>query len=1325
MRRSPLTPGFSVLLFALIAPPLAAAIPLRIPADTAPTAVVGSAYSYQLPASGGSGSYTGFTCSPAPCPLPPGLTLSATGLISGTPTAGGSFQPTFTVTDSLSATANQAVHVEAFRPVVSGNWCPLGDMGGAFSAVAMSPAFGPVPTGNNSAVVGSKLGGAMRTTSAGASWTSIPFFDSLKVYALAADQVKTPVDFWAVTNRAPSGNAGGRIYHYDASTGNTTEEATQPTWMTGGKRHIRQAYLDGSGAMLASDDVAGILYRSAGAAGSWAQATSVGLPGLSITNIAFGSSANHTLAEALYSFGGTAAIYQDGALPTAGWSLCASLPNGAAQWDALAMAPDGLLVAGSQLGDVVYAAGCVTPTASPGFLDGGVAVKPAVNGFVIPSCYSAAAKSVYAYTDGGVFYTPNITTTAFSKISGGLLSDEVTDLGISNSCADTRMIAATRRHGVASAAANDQFCHARTPVVQGTDLTAIAATGQFLNPSQYACGAGQRIYFYPTLIAASRFSGVFRASGRIREMISAADLASTTAPFAGPEHAITDVATAYNGSAFYNGLFAATPSGIYNWDDNDENNINFTPTEESLLKIRGAPNTSNEAAYGISSGFLYGSNSVPLPWSKVANFSTLCTASALDLAGGGPTTATAGNDEMWIAYGACGVMEYQNGAATPLLRHTGGLSGSVQRVAATARVNQTNYVFAISQTGAASFALYRGLKNNAPVNSAVLFNTSFGGIGLPTSELANQIVVEPGASGATGYVWVLFPTLGLYRSTDAGVNFSALPAGILPAGYNPLQLVLSANFNGAIATQRDVTLLVAGKGLYVSNDGGSTWCYGPTPVSQAASTVKSVAVQKPNGTLVAADSDTFMIGTDDGVFLTKDHGAHFYSRTFCDQVATTLLYHIGDNAMIVGSSDGLYRSADGGQNWQWTSAGNVTALAQSDTGNPVVATLNGGAQQLVSTDGGATWSPATGPTDGAGVSFSKNTTIAAGATAPYWMVGTSSGAWYSSNGASWTAGNGTAGDYLLTNAGGSWLCARNIASSPSKVIAGNGSAGVYRTLDGGDSWRRVSGAGSGLEATSQNAAAMITSLTGFSNTDLLVGMVGSNNGGVYLSGDYGGHWMQINQGFDPNSLNISTLAVTSCTGCPVQYYSGTYGSGVYTRTIAVNNPPTITGWCTGAACGCAVAASNGPQIGGQSFKVCGTNLQNAAVVAFGGADSAACAMSGGGTVLTCSTPAHIAGVVPFNVRNPDTRPSLPASQNYTYNAAVSRVTNLFVTKSGINAALNWTCAACAANPAQVFRSQNAAFSLNVENFYGGIGSSYTDPNALANWTYKTYFWSVE
>ena len=72
--------------------------PLVITSTTPPAAVVGQAYSYQLTASGGVAPYVWTLL--AGSTLPAGLTLSSTGLISGTPTASGSVSFSVVCTDS-------------------------------------------------------------------------------------------------------------------------------------------------------------------------------------------------------------------------------------------------------------------------------------------------------------------------------------------------------------------------------------------------------------------------------------------------------------------------------------------------------------------------------------------------------------------------------------------------------------------------------------------------------------------------------------------------------------------------------------------------------------------------------------------------------------------------------------------------------------------------------------------------------------------------------------------------------------------------------------------------------------------------------------------------------------------------------------------------------------------------------------------------------------------------------------------------------------------------------------------------------------------------
>ena len=84
----------------------AAVTPVQITTSSVPAGQVGVAYSTMIQATGGTTPYSWTITSGA---LPAGLTLSAgTGIISGTPTASGSFSFTAKVTDSTSPTAQTA-----------------------------------------------------------------------------------------------------------------------------------------------------------------------------------------------------------------------------------------------------------------------------------------------------------------------------------------------------------------------------------------------------------------------------------------------------------------------------------------------------------------------------------------------------------------------------------------------------------------------------------------------------------------------------------------------------------------------------------------------------------------------------------------------------------------------------------------------------------------------------------------------------------------------------------------------------------------------------------------------------------------------------------------------------------------------------------------------------------------------------------------------------------------------------------------------------------------------------------------------------------------
>lgn len=85
---------------------------------TLPNPAIATAYSQTVTAANGTAPYTYAITSGA---LPPGLTLTSSGVLSGTPTAGGTFNFTITATDANSFTASRAYSVTIGAPTVTVN----------------------------------------------------------------------------------------------------------------------------------------------------------------------------------------------------------------------------------------------------------------------------------------------------------------------------------------------------------------------------------------------------------------------------------------------------------------------------------------------------------------------------------------------------------------------------------------------------------------------------------------------------------------------------------------------------------------------------------------------------------------------------------------------------------------------------------------------------------------------------------------------------------------------------------------------------------------------------------------------------------------------------------------------------------------------------------------------------------------------------------------------------------------------------------------------------------------------------------------------------
>ncbi|MCK6556333.1 dockerin type I domain-containing protein [Candidatus Binatia bacterium] len=238
------------------------------------------------------------------------------------------------------------------------------------------------------------------------------------------------------------------------------------------------------------------------------------------------------------------------------------------------------------------------------------------------------------------------------------------------------------------------------------------------------------------------------------------------------------------------------------------------------------------------------------------------------------------------------------------------------------------------------------------------------------SGMANTLIVSLAPDpGTPATLYAATYEGGIFKSTDRGVTWAARRNG-LPRWYGLAPVLAVA--------RTDANLLYAGtqQGLYRTADGGESW----QPVNSGLPSnpwITAVAVDPSNTGIAYAAAVTCADGPcAGGLYKTTDGGATWAPTALggndvivegiaIDGTAPSTLYASARDANMDGSYlfNGVYRSVDGGANWELRSPALVQlgrVLIDPTTPSTLYVTGNTAGEPMrvfKSSDSGATWNP--------------------------------------------------------------------------------------------------------------------------------------------------------------------------------------------------------------------------------------------------------------------------------------------------------------------------------------------------------------------------------
>ena len=345
-----------------------------------------------------------------------------------------------------------------------------------------------------------------------------------------------------------------------------------------------------------------------------------------------------------------------------------------------------------------------------------------------------------------------------------------------------------------------------------------------------------------------------------------------------------------------------------------------------------------------------------------------------------------------------------------------------------------------------------------------------------------------------GTIFFAGTRVGLFRSTDRGVSWTAVTSGLPLLNEWIYPFAVGANlFVGTIGQGDNNNRILR------STDNGISWTFADSGLPRRGNPECFTSI----------DSNLFTIvdGLGGGIFKSTNNGLNWTADTgLPDRAGAFLVATIGTNLFAFTRSSGLFRSINNGASWivvknGWPDTSFVNCVAAMDT-NIFIGTDFKGIYR--STDNGNTWIAVnSGITNYAAITITNlavsDTNIFAATTGGKVFRSTN-------NGANWTEVNANAGIAANT-----WICFLK-ASGPDLFAGGwggNYTGGIIKSADNGIGW---TASDSGLTGYKVNGLVL-------SDTNLIA----ATDIGAFQSTDNGDSWTAIDSGL-PKNRPITSLA---------------------------------------------------------------------------------------------------------------------------------------------------------------------------------------------------------